>query len=60
MKKINFLIIINIIIILSFITYIFFDEKETISNNILSLIVIFTPLIFMILKYNYLIKINSK
>jgi hypothetical protein len=60
MKKINFLIIINIIIILSFITYIFFDEKETISNNNLSLKVIFTPLIFMILKYNYLIKINSK
>jgi len=56
MKKINFLIILNIVIIIIFCSYIVFNDNENFSDNIYTLIILFTPLAFLIIRYNELIK----
>jgi len=56
MKKINFLIVINIVIIIAFCLYILFNENENFSDNLYTLIILFTPLAFLVIRYNELIK----
>jgi len=55
-KKINFLILLNIIVIIIFCLYILYNESENFSDNLYTLIILFTPLVFLVIRYNKLIK----
>jgi len=55
-KKINFIILINFIIVIIFCLYIILNESENFSNNLYTLIILFTPLVFLFIRYNELTK----
>lgn len=57
MKKINILIIINIAVIIIFILFTKFVRNKELSEQIASLIIIFTPLIALILTKFKIIKL---
>lgn len=59
MKKIKFLIILNVFFLVGFSTYLFINNDENLSNNIPTLIIVLTPLVFMLVRFKYLVKINE-